>query len=79
MVAEEDEGFPLSGAGARGKKSTRRGGELYDAFAGDSDDEDPLFSSEEDDSNEYADAAEDDDSYHDEGPEVTPPESTTKS
>ncbi|KAM5433916.1 pheromone processing endoprotease [Microsporum ferrugineum] len=77
MVAEEDEGFPLSGAGAGGKKHTRRGGELYDAFAGDSDDEDPLFSSEEEDSHEYVDGVDDDDSYHDDdGPETTTPEPT---
>ncbi|KAK2867910.1 hypothetical protein FQN49_003350 [Arthroderma sp. PD_2] len=78
MVAEDEEGFPLSGAGAGGQKHTRRGGELYDAFAGGSDDEDPLFSSEEEDSHEYVDGDEDDDSYHDDGPEVSTPESTAR-
>ncbi|KAF3491813.1 kexin [Arthroderma uncinatum] len=78
MVAEDEEGFPLSGAGAGGKKHTRRGGELYDAFAGGSDDEDPLFSSGEDDSHEYVDGDEDDDSYHDDGPEATTPVSPAR-
>nr|AJD23196.1 kex protein [Onygena corvina] len=79
MVAEDEEGFPLSGAGAGGKKHTRRGGELYDAFAGESDDEDPLFSSEGEDSHDYVDGDEDDDSYHDDGPQATAPGATTRS
>jgi len=45
MVAEDEEGLVISGQAA-GKKQRRRGGELYDAFAGESDDE--VFSDEED-------------------------------
>lgn len=45
IVADDESGFPLSGGAAGGKKQRRRGGELYDAFAGDSDEE--IFSDDE--------------------------------
>lgn len=45
MVAEDEEGLVTSGQ-ATGQRQRRRGGELYDAFAGESDEE--VFSDEED-------------------------------
>ncbi|KMU89515.1 KEX1 protease [Coccidioides immitis H538.4] len=68
MVAEDEEGYPLNGAGAgvpMGKKQPqrrRRGGELYDAFAGESDEE--IFSDSEDGEKPYYD---DDDGEDDDG------------
>ncbi|EEP75781.1 hypothetical protein UREG_00628 [Uncinocarpus reesii 1704] len=73
MVAEDEEGYPLNGAGVAGagaKKQSqrrRRGGELYDAFAGESDEE--IFSGSEDGEKPYYDDEEDgDDEREDDGP-----------
>ena len=45
-VADDESRFPLAGGVAGGKRSQRRrGGELYDAFAGESDEE-GIFSDE---------------------------------
>lgn len=49
MLDDQDAAAPLSGRGGvggrKGRKTKRRGGELYDAFAGGSDEE--LFSEDE--------------------------------
>ncbi|KAI5293008.1 pheromone processing endoprotease [Ascosphaera atra] len=48
MLNEDDEeGYPLAGGRSGAKKSKRTGGELYDAFAGESDEE--LLSEDDDD------------------------------
>lgn len=72
MVAEDEEGYPLSGAAAAGalsgKKQSqrrRRGGELYDAFAGESDEE--IFSESEVGEKPYYDHDDDDDDDDDAG------------
>lgn len=66
MVAEDEEGYPLSGAGAGGivggrkqSQRRRRGGELYDAFAGESDEE--IFSESEAGEKPYYDHEDGDD------------------
>ncbi|WEW57678.1 pheromone processing endoprotease [Emydomyces testavorans] len=67
MVAENEEGYPLSGAaagGAKSKKQTqrrRRGGELYDAFAGESDED--IFSGSEEGEKPYCDDDDEDDGH----------------
>ncbi|KAI1959667.1 pheromone processing endoprotease [Ophidiomyces ophidiicola] len=79
MVVEDDEEVPLSGAvaAAAGKKNPqrrRRGGELYDAFAGESDEE--IFSGSEDGEKPYYD---DDESGDEESPSHTEPKWNEKS
>ena len=51
-------------AGAGGRRGRRRAGELYDAFAGESDEE--LFSDEDEDGTYRDNAGEEDASSHDE-------------
>lgn len=64
MVADDESRFPLTGGAAGGKRAQRRrGGELYDAFAGESDEEGIL--NDEDEHEDEHDS--DDEPYHDDG------------
>ena len=54
MVDDDDANGRLNG-GARGKRHKRRGGELYDAFAGESDEDGLLSASDEDEQESYRD------------------------
>jgi kexin len=69
MVPEDEARFPLSGAAAGGRRQARRrGGELYDAFAGESDEEDILSDDERSGSDN-----EKDEPYHDTPDRPAPP------
>ncbi|KAK2747321.1 pheromone processing endoprotease [Myotisia sp. PD_48] len=65
MVAEDEEGFHVTSSGVGGRNHKRRGGELYDAFAGDSEEEEQLFSSEDERDGGEVDGDGDNDSHGD--------------